>query len=90
MPAQERLRLDDEERLPPRSDAARQEHQERPVGGSAVGALDAAPQDEELLSQQGVLGEQLRLAAWQIRQGPDEWASQRRLCGGQRATKETG
>jgi hypothetical protein len=51
MPAQQRVRLDDEQCRPPRADAAGQEHQQRAVGGPTAGALDAAPQDEELLLQ---------------------------------------
>jgi hypothetical protein len=56
MPAQERVGLHDQQRLPPGPDATGQEHQQPPVGRGAAGTLDAAPQDEELLPQQRVLG----------------------------------
>jgi len=85
VPAQERLWLHDEDRLPPSPDAARQDHQERPVDGAAAGALDAAAEDEELLAQQRVFGDQLRSTAAQIRQQPGGLGRPGRLRGGQHA-----
>jgi hypothetical protein len=58
--------------LPPGPDAAGQEHQERAPGGGAARALDAAPQDEALVAQRRVLGDQRRLAAAPIRQRPGD------------------
>jgi hypothetical protein len=72
VPPQERVGLDDEERLSPRADAAGQEHQQYPITRVAAGPLDTAPQDEKLLPQQGILGDQLGPAPLQIGQRPGE------------------
>jgi len=80
VPAQEGGGLHDQQGLPPGPDAAGQERQQRAVGRGAAGALDAAPQHQELPPQQRVLGDQLGLATTQIRQRPGD----RDRCGGLR------
>ena len=72
MPAQERVGLHDQQGLPPATDAAGQEHQSRAVGGSAAGALHAPREHDQLLAQQGVLGDQVPLAAGEVGQRPGE------------------
>jgi len=72
VPPQERVGLYDDQGLPPRPHAAGQQDQERPVHRGAARALDAAPQDGELVAQQGVLGDQGGLAAREVRQGTDD------------------
>jgi hypothetical protein len=72
MPAQEGLGLHDQQGLPPERDTAGQEHEERAVGRRTARPLDAAPQDEELLAQEGILGDELGLTARQIGQGVHE------------------
>jgi hypothetical protein len=58
------------------------------VGGVAVEALDAAPQDEELPPQERVCGDQRRLPAAQIRQRPGDQDRRGGSRGGQHATAE--
>src|SRR4051794_27717301 len=58
MPAQQGLRLDDQQGLAPGPKTTGQQHQERPVGRGAARALDAAPQDDDLLAQERVLGDE--------------------------------
>ncbi len=50
MPAQHGLGLDDQDGLAPGAEAARQQHQQRPIMLSAARPLDAAAQDDELLT----------------------------------------
>jgi hypothetical protein len=56
MPAQERVGLDEQHRLPPSADAASQEHEQRAVGRRAARALGAPSQDDALLPEEGILG----------------------------------
>jgi len=57
MPAQQHLGLDDEEGLPPGADPAGEQHQERAVHRRCGRAFDAPPQHEQLLAEEGVLGQ---------------------------------
>lgn len=84
VPAQERGGLDDQHRLPPGADAARQERQQRAVGGPAVRQLDAPLEHDELLARQRVLGDQLPLASGEVSQRPGEG----RGCGRSRSSRE--
>ena len=61
VPAQQRVRLHDEQRGAPAADQARQEDEAEAVGGGEHGPLDLAAEDHELLAQEGVLGDQLAL-----------------------------
>ena len=63
MPAQQRLRLDDEKDPPPDADPAGEQHQERAIRRRHGRVLDTPPQHEQLLAQQRVLSQQLRAAA---------------------------
>ena len=58
MPAEHGFRLDDQQRLAPGPEATGEQHQERPIGRRAARALDAAPQDAELVAEEGVLGDE--------------------------------
>jgi hypothetical protein len=58
--------LDDQERPAPRRDTARQQNQQGAIGAGDTWPLGRAGQDDQLLAQQGVLGDQLRLAAQEI------------------------
>jgi len=69
MPAQERVGLDDQQGLLPGPDATSEQHQERPIGRGAARALGAAPQDEELLAQQRVLGDEGGPTAHEVGEG---------------------
>jgi hypothetical protein len=66
VPAQQRRGLNDPERLAPGPDAARKEHQQDPIGAGQARPLGRAGQDDELLAQEGVLGDQFRIAAHQV------------------------
>jgi len=50
MPAQQRLGLDDQERLAPRSDATREQDQQRPIGAGEAWPLRGAGEDDQLLT----------------------------------------
>ena len=63
MPAQHRLRPDDEQRFPPVPHLARERDDERAIGARAVRPFAMAVELEELLAQQQILGYQLRFAA---------------------------
>jgi len=66
VPAQQRLRLDDEEGLPPGAGPAGEQHQERAIRRRRGRALDPTAQHDQLVAQEGVLGEQLRPATQQV------------------------
>jgi len=70
VPPQQRLRLDEEEGLPPSANPHGEQHEERPIRPRHCRARDAAAQDQHLLAQQGVLGEELCSAPQQIAPGP--------------------
>ncbi len=69
MPAEQGRRLDDQQRLTPGPEVAGEQQQECPIGRGAARALDAAPEDEELLAQEGVLGDEGGTAAHEIGEG---------------------
>jgi len=69
VPAQQRVRLHDEERGAPPAGRARQEDETEPVGGGARGPLDLVAQDHELLAQESVLGDEGSLRPGQIANG---------------------
>jgi len=77
MPAQQGLRVDDEEGLPPQAHAAGQEHQECPVPRGAAWPLHTPAQNDDLLTQQRILCDEGGLATHEVGQGP---ADQRRGC----------
>ncbi len=78
LPAQQGLGLDDQQGLPPGADAARQQHQHRPICMRHDWARHATAQYQELLAQQGVLGEQLRPAPHHIGPGPGRMRERQR------------
>jgi hypothetical protein len=69
MPAQHCLRLDDEQRLLPSLQLAREEDEEPALGGREVRAFDRTVEDDELLAQQQVFRNQLRFTASEISDG---------------------
>jgi len=64
---QERLGLDNEEAASPGVNLAGEQHQERAIRRRHGRALDTPAQHEQLLAEEGILGEQLRPAAQQVR-----------------------
>ena len=66
MPAEERIGLDNEERLFPRADDPCQQDQADPLRPSASWALDLTTENDELLSQQRVFGDEFRSGTGQI------------------------
>ncbi len=70
MPAQQRLRLDEEQCLPSDAGPAGEEHQERPIRRCHGRPLDAPTQVDELLAQEGVLDEQRRSPTQQVSPRP--------------------
>jgi len=70
MPAQQRLRLDDEERGLPAAHKARQQHKQDAIAGRDCGTLDLAPQHDQLLPEERVLGHQRGLGHGHVSDRP--------------------
>lgn len=72
MPAEERIRLDKEKRLFPPAGCPREYNQDHPICLGAGWALHLAAEDDELLTKQGVFGNEFRLGTGKIgeRAGP--------------------
>ncbi len=68
VPAQEGLWLDDLKDLLPVRQEAREEQQRQPVAPGQTRGLHLSMQDDQLLAKEGVLGEEFRAAAREIRQ----------------------
>ena len=66
MPAEQGLRLDDQQRLAPGADPTGEQYEERPISRCATRALDAAPEDDELMAQEGLLRGEGRSAAREV------------------------
>jgi hypothetical protein len=79
MPAQDCLRPDDEQRVPPVLHPAREHDEESAIGARAAWPLARAVEHEELLAQQQVLGDQLRFAARQSGDRADQRGRGERL-----------
>ena len=60
---EERVRLDDVQRLLPEAGAARQKNEANTVAVGQLRTFDLASEDDELLAEQGVLCDQIRPAA---------------------------
>ena len=76
VPPQQGVGLDDEQGMMPNAEAAGQQHQQGPVSWRATRALDATPQDDELLTEERILSDEFRFAPHQIGQcADDEWSS---------------
>ena len=70
MPAQERLGLDEVQRLPPGADVPGKQHQECPICPRHSGPRDAALLHQQLLAQQRILDEELRPVPQEVTSGP--------------------
>ena len=68
MPAQERLRLDDEQGLFPGPNHPCQKHQEDPIPSGIDRSLDLSPEDNQLLSEEGVFCHECGLAPGKVSQ----------------------
>src|ERR1035437_8476428 len=79
MPTEERVRLDDEEGLSPGTYFPGQQHEEHSVGAGQPWLLDAPTQDDELLPEKGVLGNQLRFGPREVGKRTQDLASISRL-----------
>jgi hypothetical protein len=66
MPAEESIRLNNDERLLPTEGSPGKHHQEEPVGPATRWALHLTAKDDQLLSQQGVLGDEFGLGASEV------------------------
>ena len=69
MPAQEGIRLDNQQSLFPLARLAGQQHKQRAVAQGEFRSLHLPLQHDELLTQQCVLHHQFRLAACQVKGG---------------------
>ena len=63
----------------PTTGQARQEDEAAAIRGSEHGPLDLATEDDQLLSEEGILGEQFRLRPGQIAERPGDRRTGRRL-----------
>ncbi len=75
MPAEKGVGLDDEEGLLPEGRRSGEEKQPEAISVAELGAFDLALQDDQLLPQEGVLGDKLGLAAKGILNDPYEKGS---------------
>ena len=75
MPTEGRVRLDDEEGLSPGSYSPGQQHEEHSVGAGQPRLLAAPTQDDELLTEKGILGNQLRFGPWEVDKSTQDLAS---------------
>ncbi len=69
MPAEQGLRLDEQQGLAPGPAPAGQEHEQRAVGRGAARALDGAPEHQELLTQEGILRDEGGATAHEVSAG---------------------
>src|ERR671935_30286 len=72
MPAEKRIRLDDQERRFPMSDAASQEDEPEAVAVIEARSFDLTLKNKKLVAEQSIFGEELRAAAWEIGEYPGE------------------
>ena len=70
MPPQNRLRLDDEERLFPALQPAGEHDEEAAIRAREARAFDRPVEDDKLLPQEEVLRDQLWFTARKVRDGP--------------------
>jgi hypothetical protein len=66
MPAQERIGFEDEEALLPTPDPAGEENEPKAIGWGEPRLPNLAVEDDELLAEEGVLGNELGIAASEI------------------------
>ena len=66
MPAQQRIGLDDEERLFPTGDSPSEHHQEHPIRLRTGWSFDLTTKNDQLLTEQRILGQEFRPAASEV------------------------
>jgi hypothetical protein len=88
MPAQQGVGLHNEQALAPGVQPAGQQDQQRPVDAGATRTRDTASQDNQLLSEKRVLGDEFRLAADEVGKCTGDERGRDRSGGGQQATME--
>ncbi|MGO8951058.1 MAG: hypothetical protein ACLQUY_26070 [Ktedonobacterales bacterium] len=66
MPAEKGIRLNNEERLLPTADSSCEQDQEHAIALGTRWALDLTMEHDELLTEQGVFSDEIRLGAGQI------------------------
>ena len=72
MPAQEGIGLEDEDGFPPNPDPAGEEDEPEPVGWGEAWLADLAMEEDKLLAEEGVLGNELGLAASEVEGKPEK------------------
>jgi len=66
MPLEKRLRLNNEEGLPPCPSYPCQKHQEEPISFRIAWPFDLPPKKNKLLAQEGILGHQFSFSPSEI------------------------
>ena len=79
MLAQERLRLNNQQRLFPGPNGSCQEYQEQPIRFGTGGSFHVPTEDDEVLTQEGVFSHQFGLASRKVCQRPQQERSGARL-----------
>jgi hypothetical protein len=79
MPAQERLWLNEEQRLFPGSDHPGEEYQQPSIRLPTNGSFDLSMQDDQLLAQQRIFRQQFSFAPGQIGKGANDKGGCRRF-----------
>jgi hypothetical protein len=80
MPAQERLRLNNEERLLPCTRRSSEQDQDHPIRLCASRSFDVSAENNELLTEEGVLGHEFGLASEKICDRPHHERGSGRFC----------
>jgi hypothetical protein len=66
MPREKRLRLNNQESLPPGSNSPCQEHQQESILFRTCWSFDLSPQDDQLLPEEGILCHQFDFSASKV------------------------
>jgi hypothetical protein len=77
MPTEEGIGLNHQERLFPAVSGPREQDQEYPISFAAGWALYLTTEDDQLLTEQGIFGDEVRLGAGQIVQRSNEESAAR-------------
>jgi hypothetical protein len=80
MPAQERLRLNNEQGLLPCTRRSSEQNQDHPIRLCASRSLDVSAENNELLTEERVLGHEFGLASGKICDRPQHERGSGRLC----------
>jgi hypothetical protein len=88
MPLGKRLRLNNQEGLPPCPQGPCQKHQQESICFRVVWSFDLAPKDKELLPEEGIFGNQFRFPSRKVHDRPEYNWDVRGFCPSEEASLE--